>query len=175
MSGYKSNITFAIRSILIYNSQKNYFKEYEYTFLSGTILNVLSGIYPDTKLLVSDDILDALIKKLPKFVEATRNNPEKKHIETYFTKIRDALSKKLETNFSYTKEEVSYDILEIRLKTENLTEKLIFNFSDLQSLFSVLEWALKSDPEYKSDYEKEGLEFSKKTIRIGINALGGNQ
>jgi hypothetical protein len=109
---------------------------------------------------VSESVRDELLKKLPYFDEITGNIAEKKHLESYFTQIRDALAQKTDGNFNYDKEDVSNDIINITLKTNELTPKLTLTLGELEKLFEALDTAIKTDPEHKKDYEDEELKFS---------------
>ncbi len=114
---YKSNIVFAIRSIELYESNPLN-EEYGFSAICGVLLNILSAIRPDEKLLIKTDELN--VSEFP-YLDDIKN------LDSYIRLFRNGLTHKYKTNF---KEFAEYgEIRSIKVKHNQYTEddfKLIY-------------------------------------------------
>jgi hypothetical protein len=155
---YKNNVTFAIRTLLMYQhtKEKGVFRKYEYTLAAGALLNVISGLMKNNKhfRLCLEKLKD---KELPGLSERTV-----KAIGSYLKKIWGALSKKSEGNngnFSYEKEDG--DIIKLVLHSEQHTPWMELSNTQMDDLLSILDEAIHS--QYWEPYETEKQNFDTAT------------
>lgn len=141
--GYNNNLVFAIRTILMYKSQKSIFKDYEYSFLCGILLNVFSAVKPD-KVFVIDfhNVLNMEVPHLP-----VKNNDT---IQEHLTKIRNGLAHKEKNNFSNMID--SNTIKSVAIKNVE------YALQDLEKILCLIEKAIQETD--KTLYENEEKLFN---------------
>jgi hypothetical protein len=136
--GYDNNVTFAIRTLLVYQRQKDtpLYKEYKFTMVAGALLNVLSAV------LQKNNKCCINIKHLKEQRWPELHEYNAREIRRYFRQIRDALSLKTNDNFICEKEDAA--IAKIKLRTERDNEPIFFSYGELQLLLDSLENAIQS-------------------------------
>ena len=94
---YKDNVTFAIRTLLMYRELKEIgiFNEYRITLTAGTLLNVLSAILQENDRAVINRPL-LLKQDFPCLEEKNTTG-----LRTYLRQIRDALASKIDGEHGY--------------------------------------------------------------------------
>ena len=142
---YVDNSVFAIRNILIYKIHKDSFKDFEYTFLCGVLLNVLSAIYPDGVFTIKFDSVTAM--DIPHLKVKTDDS-----IKEYLRKFRNGLAHKGKKEFVVSS--CNGNIHKITIKGKE------YEFTDLEKIFLLIEKALYNND--KDIYEKEEKKFMKK-------------
>ena len=153
--GYKDNVTFAIRTLLMYKHLKEsgIFKEYQFTLATGTLLNVLSTVLRGKKVIIDRTLLNK--KKFPKLKVINSNS-----LPIYLRKIKEALADKTEGkhgNFICEKEDGSIE--KIIFHTTQDSPKTALNIKELWTILDNLEEVIKNDPNYSDDYQAEEKSF----------------
>jgi hypothetical protein len=158
--GYKDNVTFAIRSLLMYRKLKEIgiFKEYQFTLATGTLLNVLSTVLRGKKVIIKRDLLKE--KKFPKFNKNTTS------IDIYLRGIKEALANKTEGkqgNFICVNEKRVIDRIVVHTRKDS--PKITMNIENLEEILKNLESVIAADPNYSKDYKTEEKSFKTKITR----------
>jgi len=159
---YKDNVTFAIRTLLMYRELKEIgiFNEYQFTLATGTLLNVLSAILQEN----DHAIIDRASLRAQDFPYLEEEN--EKSLRAYLRKIRDALAKKTDgDNGNFVCEKEHGDIVKIVLHTERDTSKIAFSSENFEKILDCLEDAIKDDQTYGKDYKTEEKSFKIKIKR----------
>ncbi len=141
---FKDNIVYAIRTIKIYEyleSEPNY----QYTIITGTLLNIFSAIIPDGTLLLHSSLL--INYNFPKFELNSFDNLNK-----YFTNLRNSLAHKTKGNFEIHSGEINRDISFITFDSRNGT-KIVLNLKELKIILNNIKLVMYE--QFKEDFQNE--------------------
>ena len=131
---------------MIYKAHKDLFKDFEFTFLCGTLLNILSAIMPDNVFIIDFDSVSSM--DIPYLTNKKNDN-----IEKYIRRFRNGLAHKTKKNKNFVVISNGGDIGMITIKGKNYT------FDDLEKILSLIDKAIQDDNDGKSLYESESKTF----------------
>jgi len=153
MTDEEKNLTkFAVRTLFIYRrNAKMYGEDYEFTLVSGAVLNVLSAVYDGKK--VAEKLRAKLAEGFP-FLEP--NNMEE--LINHIQQLHRALSAKTK-NYHVEKDEA---IVHVKVETKNHTQPVEYGIDHLKHVLACFENAVKSVCEYREIYDEEKNNFDRK-------------
>ena len=157
---YKDNVTFAIRTLLMYKHLKDnhVFDDYQFTLATGTLLNVLSAILQENY----HAIIDRVLLKRHDFQGLEEKNRE--GLKAYFRQIKESLATKTDGEHgNFVCEKEHGNISKIILRTNRDTKEIELSISDFEEILNNIEDVIKNDQTYGVNYQTEKDKF--KTIK----------
>ena len=147
MSQYEGKFGFAERAIEFYRKTKEagLTKEYEFTSVVGTLLNVFSCVFSERRFDCSgkevSEILESLLRD-SKNIPPHFNGHNVEELRKYFKNIRDGLAHKTKENFGSRKNEQN-EIVKIKIASDANSEGIKFSLPDLEKILELLENGIK--------------------------------
>jgi len=147
----KNLLQFAIRTLFVYKQNASKYNEYEFTLISGAVLNVLSAVYDGKK--VNHELKDKLAEGFPHLAPRKLGT-----LKTDIQQLIHALSAKTK-NYHIEKEDRQVAYIEVQSSAQTQSRK--YQLDDLKQILDCFESAVLLIEEYHAVYSAEKDEFDR--------------